>query len=116
MEIHKGLKKDLSSLIVQMRTGKIGLRKFLYKQRVPGIEDRGCDLCGRGEQTVHHILSMCRKFRVERKDTWRKDEKEHAWGNITTKSMLTSPKYAKKAAIFMKNTGLLGQFKAKERD
>lgn len=29
---------------------------------------------------------------------------------------LTSAKYAKKAAIFMKNTGLLGQFKAKERD
>ena len=58
---------------------------------------------------------MCWKFRVERKDTWRKDEKEHAWSNITTKSMLTSPKYAKKAAIFMKNTGLLGQFKAKER-
>lgn len=58
---------------------------------------------------------MCRKFRVERKNTWREEEKENAWSNITTKSMLTSPEYAKKAAIFMKNTGLLEQFKAKER-
>ena len=31
LKIHKGLKKDLSSLIVQMRMGKIGLRKFLYE-------------------------------------------------------------------------------------
>ena len=99
-----------------MQTGKIGLRKFLYEQRVPEVEHKGCDLCGGGEQTVHHILSMCRNFKVERKDTWRGDEKVHACRNITTKSMLTSLKYAKKAAIFMKNTGLLRQFKAKERD
>ena len=114
LEIHKGLQKDLSSLVFQMRTGKIGLRKFLYERRVPGVEDKECDLCGGGEQTVHHILSMCRKFRVERKDMWKKEEKEHAWSNITTKSMLASPKYAKKAAIFMRNKGLLGQFKVKE--
>ena len=48
LEIHKGLQKDLSSLIVQMRTGKIGLRKFLYERWVPGIEDKGWDLCGGG--------------------------------------------------------------------
>ena len=106
----------MSSPIVQMQTGKIGLRKFLYEQRVPEVEDRECDLCSGGEQTIQHILSMCRNFRVEKKDTWREDKKVHAWRNITTKSMLTSPKYAKKTAIFMKNTGLLGQFKAKERD
>lgn len=35
----------------------------------------------------------------------------YVWSNITTKSMLTLPKYAHKAAIFMKYTGLLGQFK-----
>lgn len=78
LEIHKGLKKNLSSLGVQMRTGKIGLGKFRYEQRVPAVDDKGCDLCGGGEQTVHHLSSMCRKFRAERKDTWRKEEKEHA--------------------------------------
>lgn len=65
-------------MVVQLRTGKIGLRKFLYKRRVPGVEDKGCYLCGGGEQTVHHILSMYRRFRAERKDTWRKEEKEQA--------------------------------------
>ena len=116
LEIHKGLDKQLSSLVVQMRTGKIGLRKFLYERRVPGVEDKGCDLCRQGEQTVHHILSTCRKFRAERESTWKEEEKGYAWRNITTKSMLTSPKYARKAAIFMKNTGLLGQFKARDRE
>ena len=116
LEIHKGLDKQLSSLVVQMRTGKIGLRKFLYERRVPGVEDKGCDLCGQGEQTVHHILSTCRKFRAERESTWKEEEKGYAWRNITTKSMLTSPQYARKAAIFMKNTGLLGLFKARDRE
>ena len=69
LEIHKGLDKQLSSLVFQMRTGKIGLRKFLYEQRVPGVEDKGCDLCGQEEQTVYHILSTCRKFRAERRST-----------------------------------------------
>lgn len=41
LEIHKGLDKQLSSLVVQMRTGKIVLRKFLYERRVPGVEDKG---------------------------------------------------------------------------
>ncbi len=39
----------------------------------------------------------------------------YAWSNITTKSMLTLPKYAQKAAIFMKYTGLLGQFKLQRK-
>ena len=116
LEIHKELDKQLSSLVVQMRTGKIGLRRFLYERRVPGVEDKGCELCGHGEQTVHHILSMCRKFRAEIRSTWKEEEKGYAWRKITTKSMLTSPKYARKAAIFIKNTGLLGQFKARERE
>ena len=47
--------------------------------------------------------------------TWMEGEKRYAWRNIITKSMLTFPKYAHKAAIFMKNTGLLGQFKARDR-
>lgn len=42
-----------------MHTGKIGLRKFLYERRVPGVEDKEYNLCGGGEQIVHHILSMC---------------------------------------------------------
>lgn len=43
-------------------------------------------------------------------------KKGYAISNITIKSMLTSPKYARKAGIFMKNTDLLGQFKARERE
>lgn len=59
LEIHKGLQKDLTTLVVQMRTGKIGLREFLYERRIPAVGHKGCDLCGGGEQTtVHHMLLM----------------------------------------------------------
>lgn len=40
----------------------------------------------------------------------------NAWSNITTKPILALPKYAREAATFMKNTGLLIQFKATEKD
>lgn len=53
-------------------------------------------------------------FHAERKETWRKEETEHAWSNIPTKSILASPKYAKKAAILIRNTGFLGQLEAKD--
>ena len=36
----------------------------------------------------------------------------NAWRSISVKGMLSSPRYAKKAAIFMKKTCSLGQFKA----
>lgn len=58
--------------------GQNRIKKISLQTEVPGVEDKGCYLCGGGEQTVHHILSMYRRFRAERKDTWRKEEKEHA--------------------------------------
>lgn len=48
-EIHKGLQNGL-------RTGKLGLRKFLCDRIVPGIEAKGSDLC---EKTgLPHIVNL----------------------------------------------------------
>lgn len=80
------------------------------------VEDKGCNLCGQREQTVYHILSIRRKFQVESRSLWEEEEKRYAWCNIITKLMLTLPKSTRKVAIFMKNTDLLEQFKARNRD
>ena len=54
LRLHKA-PRPVSSLIVQMRTGKIGLRQFLFRRKVAGIEDDQCP-CGQGVESVHHVL------------------------------------------------------------
>src|SRR5213083_2635862 len=55
---HKRLRKEESSLLIQARTGRIGLRKFLFQQRVPGIATPYYE-CGEEEETVRHVLDGC---------------------------------------------------------
>lgn len=38
VKLHAGLTKELSALVIQMRTEKIGLCEFLFQRKVPGIE------------------------------------------------------------------------------
>ena len=61
-----GLRKHESSLLVQMRTGKIGLRAFLFARRVPGVSTPRCR-CGNGAiETASHIVLDCELLERER--------------------------------------------------
>lgn len=62
LKMHRGLHRALSTVIIQMRTGKIGLRHYLYQRGVPDIPDRDCR-CGKATQTVQHILLACPIFK-----------------------------------------------------
>ena len=59
-----------------MRTGKIGLRKFLYERKVPDVRDSRCG-CRRGEETVRHVLTdvltECPRFKEMRKTMWARE-------------------------------------------
>ena len=55
LKIHKVLKKAESSLLTQIRTGRIGLNSFHNKRKVPGFDSPLC-ACGTAEQTVQHVL------------------------------------------------------------
>ena len=55
---HQSLTKAQSSLLVQARTGTIGLRAFLFQQQVPGIPTPYCT-CGEGRETVEHLVVWC---------------------------------------------------------
>ncbi|EGY20904.1 uncharacterized protein VDAG_02428 [Verticillium dahliae VdLs.17] len=62
LQLHDRLINRQSAILVQMRTEKIGLRKFLFSRRVPDIMGDICP-CREGRQTVSHVLLRCRRFR-----------------------------------------------------
>ena len=94
-----------------MRTGKIGLRQFLFERKVPGIVDGRCE-CRQGNQTVEHVLLNCRRYNKERQGFWAEESRkarQEGGRNLDIERILTEAPSAKKAAIFMKNTGLTGR-------
>ena len=58
LQLHKNLQKAESTMLVQLRTGRTGLRHFLSKARVPGYESGECS-CGTGPETPRHVLLHC---------------------------------------------------------
>ena len=102
LRIHKGLCKAASALIVQMRTEKIGLKKFLHSRKVPGFDSPECPR-RRRMQSAKHLLVECLLHTRKRNMIWEEDR----WGE-----MLTDPKFARKAAQFMKSLGLIDQFRS----
>ncbi len=101
--LHTGLAKAESSVLTQMRTGKIGLAHFLYTCRVPEILTAGCE-CGWRKQDVRHVLMFCPRFADRRQALI------DAAGTNDLHRMLTTPKGAKVATKWLILTGLLGQF------
>jgi hypothetical protein len=55
---HENLTKAESSLLIQARTGAIGLNDFLFRARVPEISTPHCE-CGQGKETVEHLVVWC---------------------------------------------------------
>jgi len=65
LRLHDGLHKAESSLLVQLRTGKIGLKHFLLQARVPEILTDTCE-CGQARETASHLAVFCPLLRTQR--------------------------------------------------
>ncbi|KPM42380.1 hypothetical protein AK830_g4172 [Neonectria ditissima] len=65
LHLHQGLDKHQSSMLIQLRTGKIGLRSFLFSRRVPDVPSPRCP-CGTSEETPEHIIVFCPRFVEQR--------------------------------------------------
>jgi hypothetical protein len=58
LQLHKGLRKAESTVLIHLRTGRIGLRHSLYKLRVPEYESGQCS-CRTSLETPRHALLEC---------------------------------------------------------
>ena len=68
LKIHRNAEKWVSALLVQMRTQKIGLNKFLYDANVSEFDTPRCS-CERDEQSVLHVLMNCPTYHKLRRRT-----------------------------------------------
>ena len=96
---HNGLQRPLSSLITQLRTGKIGLAHYLHKIR---RRDSPRCPCAQGIQTVRHVLTECPRTQDLRKELLGRTN--------DVRKILNDPALAKSAAILLLRGNLLGQF------
>lgn len=103
LQLHQGLSKRQSSLLVQLRTEKIGLKDFLFRRKVPDITNPWC-ACYEGRQTVRHVLLSCKNHRK-----LRQQELGRHPGPTNLRTILTKRKLAIKAIRFMEQAQILGQ-------
>ncbi len=87
LALHRGLEKAESSVLVQARTGVIGLREYLFRRRVPEIDTLYCEECKGGYyENLAYILVAC-SYEDERR-LWRR--------GTTYRDMVTNPLLVKR--------------------
>ncbi len=69
VHIHEKLSKWLNSLMVSIKTGKIGRSEFLYKHKMPDVRDMRYK-CTRKEETIRHIFTECPRLKEMKKIMW----------------------------------------------
>jgi hypothetical protein len=107
LQLHAGLRKAESAILIQACTGKIGLAKFLYTRKVPGVVSAQCG-CGRGEETARHMVLFCTK-EAERHRHLRTN------GRVDYRRLIGTNEGAKKLTEWMMRSGRLGQFSLAKR-
>ncbi|KAJ5111866.1 zinc knuckle domain protein [Penicillium alfredii] len=105
LEYWSGLRKTTASVLMQLRTGRIGLNAYLA--RINRRETARCD-CDLGNQTVTHVLLECPLHQEERAKM--RNALSEQGITLRHEELLTRLKARTIVAEFMIRTNLLGQF------
>jgi hypothetical protein len=109
LKLHQGLQKAESSLLVQIRTQRIGLAQFLHDQHVPGYETGRC-LCIGGSETPRHITLFCSNIVASRTYLRNLIRTKLGSDRIDYQRLIGSPEGAKIFTKWFMELGCLGQF------
>lgn len=101
MDKYNGLSRSTCATLIQIRTGKTGLNDFLCS--INRAETDRCDCRGGFRQPPDHVLTVYSKY-SDLRNTCCGREREYGHEDV-----LSEPATAKRAAIFMARTGLLGK-------
>jgi hypothetical protein len=105
---HAALHKAESTVITQIRTGRIGLAAFLNRARVPGVESPACQ-CGWAKKTAAHVIAHCPWFTGARHQI---ADPHTGWVDI--KCLTSSPEGVHRLARWFIQLQLLPQFNLAE--
>jgi hypothetical protein len=109
LKLHKTLRKAESSLLIQLRTECIGLKGFLFRRKVPGIESAQCE-CGDAIESPRHVLLHCNLEEDRRGELRRACN-----GPLRFQQLLGDPNLTATAVRWVMCTGRLGQFSLARR-
>jgi hypothetical protein len=102
LQLHEGLHKAESSILTQLRTGKIGLADFLHKAGVPEVTSTACS-CGYEKETPRHVTVFCSRFGDTR-------ERLRISGSLSFRALLTTVEGVRRVTRWWLRRGILGQF------
>jgi hypothetical protein len=75
---HRDLRKHESSLLTQIRTGKVGLRAFLFERKVLEVATTRYP-CGEAPETAVYLVLDCRDLALQREDLQRRIFPKALW-------------------------------------
>jgi hypothetical protein len=105
IQLYKGNTRAIDTLLIRVRTGKIGTMKYLYE--LDKVDSPACPACQESEHTIHHILYCCPAIAEERSQLW-----EQLGGRVDDRGQLLSdPDKAAEAAMFILKHGNLREFR-----
>jgi hypothetical protein len=110
LRLYDGLSKPYSSILIQMRSMRIGLKHFLFKIQASDSDRCRCD---EGSQTPRHVLMQCPLYTDLRKKMLDKIATRTDIRRVSLtdyNGIVSHPQAIRYVAEFMHETGLLGQF------
>jgi hypothetical protein len=109
LRLHNKLYKAESALLIQARTGRIGLARFLHSRKVPGVLTAQCQ-CRAGEETPRHMALFCTQETDRRSQLMDRNGRKWSYPQL-----IGANETAKAFVRWMMFSGRLGQFMLAKR-
>ena len=104
VQIHQNLSRAQSSIAIQIRSEHIGLNSYLYRRKVPGVNNPKCQ-CGYPSHNVRHMVMACPKWARGRGKILQKSK------DRSYEAMIQSPEDVARITKWISDKGYLEHFR-----